>query len=199
MKLHAGILSIILFAFVSITKAQQPTPPPAVYTGDPNTSMAYDMARIANSVQTMQKTLKDFVDKFAKVEGLTLSEKQQKLVLGMEILMRAEQRAAAFQKQQIELVEKEGQMRSRLTQVEIDLYPQNIDRGVAFEGSTKTPEIKENRRRALEAERSSLQTVLRQLQSSLSDTSNELREAQNLVFRLRRTFLPQVERELSEQ
>ncbi len=198
MNLRAGIFSIILFSTVNAASAQQEPPQPLIAT-DPTTSMALDMARIAASVRTMTKTLKDFVDKFAKVEGITLAEKQQKLVLGMQILIQAEQRVATLQKFQIELVEKEGQLRARLTQVENDLNPQFIDRSVAFEGSTQTPEIKENRRRGLTAERSSLQTVLGQIQSNLESASRDVREAQALVYRLRRTYLPQVERELAEQ
>lgn len=188
---------LLLNVCIASAVAQQPAQPQAVY--DPNVSMATDISRIAVSVQTMTKTLKDFVDKFAKVEGIALAEKQQRLILGMQLLIQAEQRAATLQKLQIDLVEKESQLRARLAQVETDLNPQSIDRSVAFEGSTQTPELKENRRRALMSERSSLQSVLAQLQSNLQGTTNDVREAQNLVLRLRRTFLPQVERELSDQ
>ena len=147
----------------------------------------------------MTKTFKDFVDKFAKVDGLSLGEKQQKLVVGMQLLIQNEQRVATLQKFQIDMAEKESQIRARLAQIEIDLNPQTIDRSVAFEGSTQTPEIKENRRRTLQAERNSLQPVLQQIQNNLQDVSYSVREAQAMVQRLRRTFLQQIERELSEQ
>ncbi|MGE0247350.1 MAG: hypothetical protein AB7Q37_17065 [Pyrinomonadaceae bacterium] len=196
MMLRIGTFSIIIFA-CSVAAFGQ-TPPSATPT-DANSSMAYDISRIAASVQQMTSTLKDFVDKFAKVEGITLAEKQQRLVAGMQLLIQAEQRAAGIEKRQIELVEKEGQLRARLVEVENELNPQSIDRSVALEGSTQTPEIKEARRRALQAERTSLSGIVQQLQVSLRDAANDLREAQLLVFRLRRTFLPQVERELSEQ
>jgi hypothetical protein len=195
MKLKGLMFSTLFFAAAAAAQ----TAPAQPQTYDPNADAAYNISRIAVSVQTMTKTLKDFVDKFAKVEGLTLGEKQQKLLIGMELLVRAEQRMATLQKFQIELVEKEGQLRSRLAQVENDLNPQSLDRSVAFEGSTQTPEIKENRRRALAAERISLQSVLQQIQSNLQTAGGDAREAQNLVHRLRRMYLPQVERELSEQ
>ena len=147
----------------------------------------------------MNRSLKDFFDKFAKVEGISLNEKQQRLVTGMQLLVQAEQRLATQQKFQVELVEKEASLRSRLSQVEIDLNPQQLDRSVAFEGSSQTPEIKDNRRRALQAERASLQAVLQQLQSNLQEASRSVRDAQSLVERLRRSFLPLVERELIEQ
>lgn len=193
-----GSLLLTLFLAATIPAAAQTAPAqPQPY--DPNGGMAYDISRIAASVQAMTKSLRDFVDKFAKVEGIALSEKQQKLVMGMELLIRAEQRVATLQRFQIELVEKDGQLRARFAQVENDLNPQNIDRSVAFEGSTQSPEIKENRRRALTAERASLQSVLQQLQSNLQTIGGDVREAQSLVYRLRRTYLPQVERELGDQ
>lgn len=197
MTIRSGIaLTFVLFLSVSLS-AQQPGAQQIAL--DPTTSMAYDMARVAASVQTMTKTLKDFVDKFAKAEGVALSERQAKLVVGMQILVQAEQRLAVQQKYQIELVEKESQIRSRISQIDIDADQQALERSVAFEGGTRTPEVKEIRRRTLMAERSSLQNVLQQVQSNLQDSNVSIREAQSLVQRLRRAFLPQVERELSEQ
>jgi len=197
MKKRLLVLATGLILTAASAEARSQTPPPG--QADANSSMAYDISRIAASVQQMTSTLKDFVDKFAKVEGISLAEKQQRMVAGMQLLIQAEQRAAGIEKRQIELVEKEGQSRARLVQVENELNPQSIDRSVALEGSTQTPEIKEARRRALQAERISLSSIVQQLQSSLRDASNDLRDAQLLVLRLRRTFLPQVERELSEQ
>jgi hypothetical protein len=194
MTRKTAIFSVIFFTAALSTSAQQ-APQQNV---DPTMSMAYDMNRIAISVQSMTKTLKDFVDKFAKAEGISINEKQARLVVGMQILVQAEQRVATLQNFQIELVEKEGQLRARLAQIENDLNPQSIDRSVAFEGSTQTPEIKENKRRGLNAERISLQGVLNQIQSNLQTASNDVREAQGLVTRLRRTYLPQVEKDLAE-
>ncbi len=198
MKLKSCMLSILTLAATLGAAAQQPSNNiPNQY--DPNANLTYDVARIAASVQTLTKTFKEFVDKFAKVEGLSLAEKQQKLVVGMQLLIQNEQRVATLQKFQIDMAEKESQIRARLAQIELDLNPQSLDRSVAFEGSTQTPEIKENRRRTLQAERSSLQPVLQQIQNNLQDAGYNVREAQALVQRLRRTFLPQIERELAEQ
>ena len=198
MKLKLTVLSILIFKAAIVAAAQQP-PPVNSNQFDPNAGLSYDISRIAASVQTLTKTFKEFVDKFAKVDGLSLGEKQQKLVVGMQLLIQNEQRVATLQKCQTDMAERESQIRSRLAQIDIDLNPQSIDRSVAFEGSTQTPEIKENRRRTLLAERTSLQPVLQQVQNNLQDASYSVREAQALVQRLRRTFLPQVERELAEQ
>ncbi|MGB7210056.1 MAG: hypothetical protein WBD27_15475 [Pyrinomonadaceae bacterium] len=199
MKLRLCMISILILASTAVIAGQQPSNNnPNQY--DPNAgNLNYDVARIAASVQTLTKTFKEFVDKFAKVDGLSLGEKQQKLVVGMQLLIQNEQRVATLQKFQIDMAEKESQIRSRLAQIDLDLNPQSIDRSLAFEGSTQTPEIKENKRRTLQAERNSLQPVLQQIQNNLQDASYSVREAQALVQRLRRTFLPQIERELAEQ
>ena len=197
MKLKFYVLSILIFSAVLGVSAQVPNNNAAPYEASAN--LTNDVYRIAASVQTLTKTFKEFVDKFAKVDGLSLGEKQQKLVVGMQLLIQNEQRVATLQKFQIDMAEKESQIRARLAQIELDLNPQSIDRSVAFEGSTQTPEIKENKRRVLQAERNILQPVLQQIQNNLQDAGYNVREAQALVQRLRRTFLPQIERELAEQ
>jgi len=196
MKKKFFVLSMIVFSSVAGLRAQNPAP---VQYADPMANISVDIARIAVSVNNLNERMKAFVDKFAGVGGFTLSEKQQRLIMGLEILVRAEQRVATLQKFQIDLVEKEGLTRARLAQVERDLRPQSIDRSVAFEGTTQTEEIRESKRQTLQAERISLQALLPQIQSNLSDASSQVREAQSLAQRLRRTFLPQIERELGEQ
>jgi hypothetical protein len=41
--------------------------------------------------------------------------------------------------------------------------------------------------------------LARQLESNLAETTEAVRDAQGMVYRLRRMYLPQVERELLEQ
>lgn len=162
-------------------------------------TIAVELTKISRSVATLSERMKSFVDKFEKVGGLTLTEKQQRLVLGMELLVRTEQRVATLQKFQIELVEKQNATKNRLSQVESDMRPRNIDRGIALEGTTETQELRENRRNRLEAEYASLNQLLNQIQGNVAENNQTLREAQLMAERLRRMFLPQIERELYEQ
>lgn len=166
---------------------------------DPMSSMATELSNISRSVQTMNERFKAFVDKFDKIGGTTFSEKQEKLVLGLEFLVRAEQRLATLQRTQIEFVEKQGTTRTRLAQVERDLFPGSIDRSVALEGTTRTEEIRDSKRGALQAERTSLQGLMSQINSTLADTDSAVREALLMVQRLRKLYLPQLEREIYEQ
>ena len=196
MKNKVGLILFVLASAAAFVSAQTPTAP--AYR-DPMTALSTDVNRISNSVRTLTETLKAFVDKWEKVSGLTLSEKQQRLVLGMELLTRTEMRVANFQKAQIELTEKLNASRSRLAQVEIDLRPRNINNSTVFEGTTETEELRENRKQKLQSERNSLTQLLNTIQANLTETGENLREAQSLADRLRRTFLPQIERELYEQ
>lgn len=185
------VFSLIVLVGIMNVSAQQPA-------AGSNAAIAQDVSRIAASVQTLSKALRDFVDKMGKAEGVALPDRQQKLILGMQLLVQAEQRLATQQRYNVEVAEKEISVRGRLAQIDIELdqldrtYPSNI------EGSTRTPEIREVRRAALQAERTTLQNGLQQIQTALTDAQNSVRESRDLVLRLRRTYLPQVERELAE-
>ncbi len=167
-------------------------------SADPIGAMSADLSKISASVQTLSGTLKAFVDKFEKVSGLTLTEKQQRLIVGMELLTRTEQRVVTLQKSQAELTEKLNSTRSRLDNVETQLRPRNVNNSTTYAGTTETEELRESRRHKLERERTTLSQLDTQIQGNLIETSNTLRDAQALAERLRKTFLPQVERELYE-
>lgn len=166
--------------------------------GNPIDNISSEITKISKSLQTFNKRIKDLLDQFALNKGSQLNDKQQKLLLGFEILNRAEARLVILQKFQIELAEKESSVRSRLAQVEQDARPESLDRNVAFIGTTKTDELREGRRRTLEAERGSLSNLLSQIRGNLTQTSNELRQAEVLVQSLRKKILPQIELEISD-
>ncbi len=126
------------------------------------------------------------------------SERQRRLMLGMEMLVKTEERIANFQKLQVDLVEKQNENRGKLTLVETELRPRNIDRSTAFEGTTETQELRDARRVKLMAERTSLTGLLTQIQTTLTETQESLTDAQGQAYRLRRTILPQLERELTD-
>lgn len=196
MKNKVGLLILVL-ASAAVSSLAQTSASPAYR--DPIAALSTDVNRISNSVRTLSDTLKAFVDKWEKVSGLTLTEKQQRLVMGMELLTRTELRVANFQKSQIELTERLNASRNRLAQVEVDLRPRNLNNSTAFEGTTETEELRDNRKQKLQSERTSLTQLLTTIQNNLTETVDNLREAQALADRLRRTFLPQVERELFDQ
>jgi len=110
-----------------------------------------------------------------------------------------EARVQALQKSQIDLTQKLNAVRSKLAQIEIDLRPRNINNSTTYAATTETEELRENARQKFERERASLSQLENQINSNLAETGAVLRDAQATAERLRRTFLPQIERELYEQ
>lgn len=196
---------LVLTLVVACSVSAQADRTGANYTGvqpqpplDPVASIAMELSSISRSVQQLNERLKSFVDKFEKVGGLTLTEKQQRFVMGLEILVRSEQRVATLQKAHTELIEKHIQVKSRLTQIELDIRPQSIERSTQFEGSTQAVEIRETRRDKLLSEQRSLTQLTQQIERNIAEAEAALREAQAHVSRLRRSLLPQIEREINE-
>ncbi len=181
------------FAQNSPTDNRQNFPSP-----DPLQNISQEITKISKSVQTFNASIKDLMEKLLVGKGMQLSERQQKLLLGFEVLNRAELRLEILQKFQIELTQKEGEVKTRLSQVEEDLIPGSIDRNIALIGSTNSNEMRENRRRTLETERRNLQNLTAQISRNLQQTNDELRQAEKFVQRLRRKILPQIEAEISD-
>ena len=78
----------------------------------------------------------------------------------------AQERAASLRQQLVEVQERQSELQTRLQQLEEDLKPENIEKGLAGVGSTRPEELREQRRRQLEIERKSVQTRLDQLATS---------------------------------
>lgn len=165
---------------------------------DPLQNISLEITKISKSVQSFNNSIRELLEKLMVGKGMQLTDRQQKLLLGFEVLNRAEQRVGILQKFQIELTQKEGEVRTRMGQVEESLFPDNIDRSVAMVGTTRGEEMRENRRLTLNAERRNLQTLLAQISRNLQQTNEELRQAENFVNTLRRKILPQIEMEISD-
>ncbi len=162
---------------------------------NPIENISAELVKVSKSLQVFNKNFKAFLEHLP--QGTKYTEKQQSLLLGFEILNRAEERVQILQKFQIELTEKQANVKTRLAQVEQEVTPEGIDRVVALVGTTRTEEYRESRRRTLESERNSLRQLASQINQNLSDTSNELRQAASFVKRLRDKILPQIEQEIA--
>jgi exonuclease VII large subunit len=214
MKIQIACLSLIvcaltLFNCFAVLAQNQPAQPP-VQTPPPNFGanpapanpleiLSAEMSQLRKSLQTMNKRLSEISERLAEPDvkhTLRAVAKQNKILLNLEVLTRAEQRAETMRKQLIELTEKENQLKARLAQVEEDSRPENINRNLNVVGTTRTPEIREDRRRYLETERSSLQNLIQQVSQNRFRLENEVQEADLLVDRLRKTVLPTIEKEI---
>jgi hypothetical protein len=194
------LMFLVFVLFFSITIFAQNNPPVAqpqqsIQSPNPVENISAELVKVSKSLQVFNKNFKAFLDYLP--QGAKFSEKQQSLLLGFEILNRAEERVQILQKFQIELTEKQANVRTRLAQVEQEVTPEGIDRIVALVGTTRTEEYRESRRRTLEAEKSSLRQLAAQINQNLADSSDELRQAALFVRRLRNKILPQIEQEIS--
>ena len=93
-------------------------------------------------------------------EKLTRMEEQQRTLVDLERLSRAEQRGENLRAQLRDVYMKEAELQARADQLEFDLKPENIERMTANTGSTRPEELRETRRRQLENERTRVRTQL---------------------------------------
>ncbi|MGI8639603.1 MAG: hypothetical protein ACR2MG_06575 [Pyrinomonadaceae bacterium] len=199
MKTKTFLFFVFVFVFSARIFAQNNPPMPA--PGQPNQpqnsieNISAELTKVSKSLQIFNKNFKAFLETLP--QGIKFSDKQQNLLLAFEILNRAEQRLEILQKFQIDLTEKQAGVKTRLAQIEENITPEGIDRSVAFLGTTKTEEIRENRRKTFEAEKTSLRQLLSQINQNLSETADEVRQASLFVKRLRGKILPQIEQEVS--
>lgn len=107
-----------------------------------------------DEADSMRRTVNELSTQVTKLsDKLTQMEQQQRTLVDMERLSRAEVRAEALRTQLRDVQEKEGQLQARLEQVEYNLKPENIDRSVSTYGSTRPEEAREARRTSLESEK----------------------------------------------
>ena len=161
-------------------------------------NISQEITKISKSLQNFNNNIKELLENLMVGKGMQLTERQQKLLLGFEVLNRAEQRVEILQKFQIELTQKEGEVKTRTGQVEEASFHDSIDRSIAVIGTTRTEEMRQGRRQTLNSERQSLQNLLAQIRRNLSQTNEELRQAEIFVSTLRRKVLPQIETEISD-
>lgn len=112
-------------------------------------------------------------------------QKQKRLALNLEILNRAEQRAESLRKERFDMIEKEGGIKTKIEQINNDLRPEMIERTVAMTGSLRPEELRDARKKSLEAELASQQSLLAEVQSTLARLDDSVRKADDLVDRLR--------------
>lgn len=131
--------------------------------------------------------IKELGDRLKSLEssGNKDDAKQKRLLLNLDILTRAEARAESLRKQLFEIIEKESATQARIEQIGIDSRGEVIDRTVAMMGSLRPEEIRDQRRKSLEAERRNLETLLTQIQTNRTTLENNVQKADALVEKVR--------------
>ena len=152
-----------------------------VQTDQPNTTQTQP----ADTTKQQLSALKTRVRNLESNKDSEYDLKQKRLALNLEILNRAEQRAESLRKQRFDLIEKQGTIKTKIEEIDNDLRPEMIERTVAMTGSLRPEELRDARKKNLEAERSNQSTLLDEVQSTLARLDDSVRKADDLVDRLR--------------
>jgi hypothetical protein len=152
----------------------------------PDQGLQETVTQLAQQVKSMS----------AKIDQM---ESQQKVLLEMEMLTRAESRAEALRKQLFELTEKESALRAKLEQIEFDLKPESIARATAITGSLKPEDAREQRKKTLESEKTRINRQLEEIAANRVSLDGSLRNADALVEKLRAKLDKSIEEQLGEK
>ena len=141
----------------------------------------------AGEQEDMQQTittLSNQVDKLS--DKLSKMQENDRTMIDMERLTRAEQRAENLRSQLLDNETKMADLQSRLEQIEFSIKPENIERTTATYGSTRPEEAREALRRSLQNERTRIQNQIRILETSKARLEQAVSSADSEVDLLRR-------------
>lgn len=207
-----AVCVLIFFSIASFAQTPERRPansPPQAQEQLPNLPPnANSMDVVANEIGQLRKALQALNTRLREISEIVLAteanksgstnDKQNRIALNLELLARAEQRAEVLRKQLLELIEKETSLRSRLVQIEEDMRPESVDRNMSLVGSTRTPELRDVRRRVLENERRGFDSLLKQTSESRIRLEDDVKQADSLVSKLRQRILPLIEKEIEK-
>lgn len=168
----------------------QPTPPAEQIpetTDEKLDNIGKRLDELGQRIRSMESASKNDYD-----------EKQKRLLLNLDILTRAEERAQSLRKQLYDLIERESAVKTRLEQLEFDLRPEMIDRQVAFAGTLRPEELREMRRKNLDVEKRNLQSLLVEIQSTRTNLETNVTRADQLVEKLRTKLEKDIDDALSD-
>lgn len=136
---------------------------------------------------SMRRTVNDLSNQVNRLtDKLTLMEQQQRTLVDLERLSRAEQRAEALRAQLRDIQDKESTLTARAEQIDFDIRPENIERSVATYGSTHPEEARDARRRSLESEKTRVRAQLDLLTTSQQRLESAIVMADLEVDKLRK-------------
>jgi hypothetical protein len=137
--------------------------------------------------EDMQQTINNLSNQVDKLnDKLGKMQENDREMMDMERLTRAEQRAEGLRSQLLDAETKLADLQSRLDQIEYAIKPENIERATATYGTTRPEEAREARRRQLDNERTRTQSQVRLLETSKTRLEQAIATADNEVDLLRR-------------
>jgi DNA repair exonuclease SbcCD ATPase subunit len=135
----------------------------------------------------MQQTIDALSNQVNRLnDKLSQMQENERSLIDMERLTRAEQRAESVRAQMLDTESKLADLQARMDQVDYSLKPENIDRSIAGYGTVHPEEARESRRRQLEGEKARLQAQITLLENSRTRLQASLSTAEAEVDLLRR-------------
>ncbi len=177
----------------SQTESQSATP------ANQTDQIASELAQLRKSLQTLNARLQTIAEELLSPDATETDNQKLKQIAGnLDMLTHAEERAEVLRKQLIELIEKETAYRTRLTQIDEEMRPENIERSLSGYGTTRTPELRDARRRSLESEKRGLEALLSVTAQSRLRLEEDVRQADQLVSKFRQRLFPLIEKQLNK-
>ena len=199
--LFFGLFSLAAEAQTTRSKAKPLATPPPTLSGAEIISQAGDYVEPTIVMQQPEQKssdkstttnsaarIRELTERINKLEATQKNgydEKQKRMVLNLDILSRAEQRSESLRKQLFEMIEKESTITARLNVIENESRPEMIDRSSQLAGSLRPEEIRESRRKSLLAEKTNLQALLTEIQSTRANLAVNVDKAEAMVEKLR--------------
>lgn len=146
----------------------------------PTTPTSEDPEAMKQTIRTLSTQVDKLTNKIGQME-----ESQRQLV-DLERLSRAEQRSAGLWKELRDVEAQQGDSQARLEEVTYALRPENIERSVAGYGTTRPEDLREQRRRQLEGEKTRTDKQLEQLAANHTRLQQAIAAADAEVEKLRK-------------
>ena len=203
MKIPAT-LALLLIALVAVTvtadRVSAQTSSQAVQPSSASTDLvASELALLRKSLQTLNSGLQAITEELLSPDSKQSdNEKVKQIATNLDLLTHTEERAEVLRKQLIELIEKETAYRTRMTQMDEDMRPENIERSMAGIGGTRTAEMRDTRRRSLDSERKGLESLLSITAQSRIRLEEDVRQADLLVAKFRQRLFPLIDKQLEK-
>ena len=159
-KNSSGDVKIISTADLNSTEADQEAEPAPTKKTRGTTKAATDGDDMQQTISTLSNQVNKLTDK------LTQMQEDDRYLMDMERLTRAEQRSESLRSNLIDVQSKMADLSSRLEQIEYSLKPENIERATMTYGTVHPEEARESRRRQLESERQRVQAQIAILETS---------------------------------
>jgi chromosome segregation ATPase len=159
-KNSSGDVKIISTADLNSTEADQETETSPPKKTRSTTKVATDGDDMQQTISTLSNQVNKLTDK------LTQMQEDDRYLMDMERLTRAEQRSESLRSNLIDVQSKMADLSSRLEQIEYSLKPENIERATMTYGTVHPEEARESRRRQLESERQRVQAQIAILETS---------------------------------